>query len=232
MSDTQRIYSFISLLLILFTTSTFLSSTANAVVWIPNEATLRDDAQAGSFLHQYELGRRCEKGREPCSPQNYSEAAKWYRLSAEQGYGMAQKRLALLYFKGQGVDQNYEEAYFWLKAKNTIGRKDWNDAEQAALKESFNQLNPSQKTHVGQRIDQFEPKISDGTLAAQARFKLLRNIFLIAEIIVPLTILAVAWLACRKFKPRKSIKIASYSVSLIFSLLIHIALDFIRANVR
>lgn len=47
--------------------------------------------------------------------QDYREAARWFGLAAEQGYGPAQLELAKLYEEGQGVDRNYVEAYKWYQ---------------------------------------------------------------------------------------------------------------------
>jgi hypothetical protein len=47
-------------------------------------------------------------------PRDMAQAAAWYRKAAEQGDAMAQGTLGTLYFFGQGVAQNYSEAYFWL----------------------------------------------------------------------------------------------------------------------
>jgi TPR repeat protein len=47
-------------------------------------------------------------------PQNYAEAAKWYRLAAEQGNARGQYDLGLMYVKGQGVRQDYVQAHMWL----------------------------------------------------------------------------------------------------------------------
>jgi len=47
--------------------------------------------------------------------QNYREAAKWYRLAAEQGIALAQFNLGLLYENGQGVPQNSKEAVKWFR---------------------------------------------------------------------------------------------------------------------
>jgi TPR repeat protein len=41
-------------------------------------------------------------------------AENWYRVAAERGYVEVQFKLGLLYERGCGVPQNYEEAYFWL----------------------------------------------------------------------------------------------------------------------
>jgi len=46
-------------------------------------------------------------------PQNYAEAAKWFRLAAEQGDEAAQYFLAPYFAKGLGVPQDYVEAYMW-----------------------------------------------------------------------------------------------------------------------
>jgi uncharacterized protein len=51
-----------------------------------------------------------------------AQAAVWYRKAAEQGDVTAQGTLGVLYSFGQGVAQNYVEAYFWLDlAASTSG---------------------------------------------------------------------------------------------------------------
>ena len=47
--------------------------------------------------------------------QDYAEAVKWYRLSAEQGYAGAQYNLGVMYDKGDGVLQDYTEALKWYR---------------------------------------------------------------------------------------------------------------------
>jgi len=47
-------------------------------------------------------------------PRDMVQAAEWYRKAADQGDATAQGTLGTLYFMGQGVAQNYLEAYFWL----------------------------------------------------------------------------------------------------------------------
>ena len=48
-------------------------------------------------------------------PQNYKEALRLFRLSAEQGYAQAQFNLGLMYDRGQGVSKDYTESIKWLK---------------------------------------------------------------------------------------------------------------------
>ena len=62
-------------------------------------------------------------------PQDYTQAAEWYRKAAEQGLDNAQYNLGVLYNDGQGVPQDYAEAYFWLDL-GAAGKPP--DAEQVA----------------------------------------------------------------------------------------------------
>ena len=47
--------------------------------------------------------------------QDYNEAAKWYRKSAEQGWESAQFNLGLMYYNGHGVIQDYNQALKWWR---------------------------------------------------------------------------------------------------------------------
>ena len=48
------------------------------------------------------------------APRNYTEALKWYRLSAEQGFGFALFNLGGMYATGKGVPLNYVQAHMWF----------------------------------------------------------------------------------------------------------------------
>ncbi|WP_354121819.1 tetratricopeptide repeat protein [Bradyrhizobium sp. LA6.12] len=69
-------------------------------------------AERGNAPAQTYLGSLFETGRGV--PENYTEAAMWYRRAAEQGDSRAQYSLGLLYDRGQGVPQNIVEASKWL----------------------------------------------------------------------------------------------------------------------
>lgn len=43
--------------------------------------------------------------------QNYIEALQWYRKSADQGNAVAQFNIGEMYMNGQGVPQDYVQAY-------------------------------------------------------------------------------------------------------------------------
>ena len=47
--------------------------------------------------------------------QDWEEAVKWFRLSAEQDFPPAQLELGLCYKNGTGVEQNEEEAMKWIR---------------------------------------------------------------------------------------------------------------------
>ena len=57
-------------------------------------------------------------------PQDYQEAVKWYRLSAEQGFAEAQYNLGVMYYNGQGVPQDYVSAHMWFNFSSANGDKD------------------------------------------------------------------------------------------------------------
>jgi TPR repeat protein len=45
--------------------------------------------------------------------QNWKLASEWYRKAASQGHAAAQYNLALMYFSGQGMVQDFSEAAKW-----------------------------------------------------------------------------------------------------------------------
>ena len=47
--------------------------------------------------------------------QDYAEAAKWYRLGAEQGDSRSQNSLGTSYLTGEGVPEDYVESTKWYR---------------------------------------------------------------------------------------------------------------------
>ena len=64
-------------------------------------------------MAQDALGTLYAKGRGV--PQDFVEAAVWYRKAAEQGDEYAQYTLGRLYKKGRGVPQDFAEAATWYR---------------------------------------------------------------------------------------------------------------------
>ena len=56
-------------------------------------------------------------------PQDYKEALKWYRLSAEHGNAKAPFNLGVMYYNGEGVPKDYKEAYAWWSVAKSNGHE-------------------------------------------------------------------------------------------------------------
>jgi hypothetical protein len=80
--------------------------------------------------------------------QDLEEAAKWFRLSAEQGNDMGQYFLAECYRDGKGVEKDFDEALKWFKAaadqgddmaafEIAWGNRDWGDSSVEMIKDSI-----------------------------------------------------------------------------------------------
>ena len=83
---------------------------------MPLVAEWRKKAEAGEAKFQELMGECYADAYSSFGvPQDFAEAAKWYRLAAEQGYGMAQNNLGLMYDRGTGVPQDFAEAVKWYR---------------------------------------------------------------------------------------------------------------------
>jgi TPR repeat protein len=88
----------------------------------PWVAELREGAVAGDAAAQLGLGDmyNCNWA----GPNDYAEAARWYRAAAEQGNAVAQYNLGYAYDKGRGVPQDDTEAVRWYRAAAEQGHGD------------------------------------------------------------------------------------------------------------
>ena len=75
--------------------------------------SLKALAVQGDIGSQRLMGIKYYKGSQV--PQDYKEAAKWFRLSAEQGDADAQYFLGIMFEDGLGVQQDYKEALKWYR---------------------------------------------------------------------------------------------------------------------
>ncbi|MGD0816106.1 MAG: tetratricopeptide repeat protein [Verrucomicrobiota bacterium] len=76
-------------------------------------AEIRAKAEKGDVQAQDTLGLFYEGGTSV--PQDYAEAAKWYRKAADQDYALAQVHIGVCYNNGQGVTQSYSDAINWYR---------------------------------------------------------------------------------------------------------------------
>lgn len=106
-------------------------SVANAETWPFDFSELRSQhyaqvyraqiqaAYQGNAAAQYEIGVMYQTSR--AVPQDFVEAARWYRRAAEQGHARAQYRLGSMYVIGQGVPESFFKAYIWLNLAASHG---------------------------------------------------------------------------------------------------------------
>ena len=74
---------------------------------VQHAAELDNDAAQHALAYRYEHGDGV--------PQDFAQAARLFRLAAEQGYAKAQLYLADAYHHGDGVDKNPAEAEQWYR---------------------------------------------------------------------------------------------------------------------
>jgi TPR repeat protein len=67
-------------------------------------------AEWGKTTSQYELGLMYYNGQGV--EQNYKEAFKWFRVSAQKGLPDAQYYLGLMYYESKAVTRNYSNAFY------------------------------------------------------------------------------------------------------------------------
>lgn len=73
---------------------------------IDGQWTITNIFAAGNLGQQYLVGKGVR--------QDYVEAAKWIRKSAESGGGIAQLNLGIMYMNGQGLPMDNVQAHKWL----------------------------------------------------------------------------------------------------------------------
>jgi TPR repeat protein len=83
------------------------------------ETDTKSKAEAGDPNAQYKLGVMYFEGKGV--PQDYAEAAKWFKKAGEQGEATAQCNLGIMNYKGVGMPQNHTEAMYWLQKSAYLG---------------------------------------------------------------------------------------------------------------
>lgn len=98
-----------------------------------------------------------EEGLDAAQNGDFTTALREFTQAAEEGLDLAQYNLAILYFTGQGVEQDYDEAFKWTTAA----------AEQGHTNAQFN-LGALYYTGSGTAVD-FDAALRWYTSAAQAQ---------------------------------------------------------------
>ena len=103
-------------------------------------------------MAQYWLGVMYLKGQGV--EQNYEEAAKWLRLSAQQSIPNAQYKLAGLYSDGNGVPQDNEYAYIWY----SVGASHQHEKSSQAIADAKAKLSSEELAEADKAIPEFIEK--------------------------------------------------------------------------
>ncbi len=98
------------------------NASSSPVIAVADFQETKAKADGGDASAQNLLAEMYSKGAG--APQDYKEAAKWYRLAAEQGHAGAQKHLAELYEAGQGVPRDEAQAAKWYQRAAEQGSAD------------------------------------------------------------------------------------------------------------
>jgi hypothetical protein len=95
------------------------SQSTDAAVTQHNIAAIKQQAESGSAAHQWILGYAYYSGQGV--PQDYAQAAIWFRKAADEGLAEAQSLLGWLYKNGQGVPKDYLQALVWYRKAADLG---------------------------------------------------------------------------------------------------------------
>jgi TPR repeat protein len=76
-------------------------------------------AEEGNPQAQNAIGELYEGGHGV--PEDFADAAVWYRESADQGFARAQSNLGLAYALGRGLPRDYAQAMLWYRRAASQG---------------------------------------------------------------------------------------------------------------
>ena len=79
--------------------------------------SLLSKAESGEADSQFKVAGIYESGSDDVT-QNLLEAAKWYRMAAEQNHSQSQYNLGMMYQSGHGVGEDANEANKWFERYN------------------------------------------------------------------------------------------------------------------
>ena len=95
----------------------FTENDNSGSVQVETFSQLLGKAESGEAVAQYKVASIYESGSDDV-PQNLLEAAKWYRMAAEQNHSQSQYNLGMMYQSGHGVGEDANEANKWFERYN------------------------------------------------------------------------------------------------------------------
>ncbi len=103
-------------------------------------------------MAQYWLGMMYLKGQGV--EQDYENAGKWFRKSAEHGVPQAQYKLGELYYQGNGLPKDYESAYIWYK----VGASHKHELSVNAIDKAKNKLSSEELSEADKVVNDYVAK--------------------------------------------------------------------------
>ncbi len=140
-------------------TSIFTMSTANASTPLPNStiyvaewSRLKHLAAEGNPEAQFQLGNMYYlPPRHSGIPKNFHKAFNLFQQAASQGHATAQHNLAVLYYRGEGVDIDRVKAIAWFSIAKKNGSK--------SATKHLNELNRDIDAETQQRVQMVSKQI-------------------------------------------------------------------------
>ena len=114
-------------------------------------------AEQGDALAQTMLGSIYANG-DFGVPKDDTEAVMWYRKAAEQGNAYAQYVLGLKYELGEGVSQDYVEAYMWFNIAESNDDKQAKETRDKLLPKMSQEQIAEAQTMSTKWLEDFEKK--------------------------------------------------------------------------
>ena len=136
----------------------FVFLTTIAVAQRPaGQPPLRERAAAGDPEAQFTLGKNYEGGRGGLK-KDLTEAASWYRRSAEQGNVYAQASLGIFYHSGKGVARDDLQAEMWLSIAADHAPKGDRDTILEMRDSVAAKISPAQLSEARKLAHEWKPK--------------------------------------------------------------------------
>ena len=125
---------------------------------------LRADAEKGDSKAEYEIGNQYW-GRG--SSEDSAEGVKWYRWSAEQGFGDAQLILGFAYQTGHGIEQDNVQADAWYIIAGSSEKSPAQTIDLAVYRREIIEANmtPEQIAEARKRAQAWKPTMVSGQLS-------------------------------------------------------------------
>lgn len=90
--------------------------------------------------------------------QDYAKAFEIWRLDADREIASSQFMVGVMYYKGEGIEKNYSEAWFWLKLSLANGYKLATDV----LIELSREISPQQKQSGTEKLARYQSEVKAG----------------------------------------------------------------------